>query len=100
MTSCARSKTAPSTQPPDTLPVTSPAASTAMTAPGCRGALLLTPTTVARANGTPSPYHACRVPRTSRMVRGSDPGGPGHDVGEMLERGEAVPLDEVVNVRQ
>src|SRR6266566_1369662 len=65
-TSRATSYTAPSTQPPDTLPTTSPAADTASAAPGSRGALLNVRTTVARPKVSPACHHA---PMSVKMSR-------------------------------
>ena len=56
-TSLASSKTAPSTHPPETLPTTWSSGPTAIDAPGPRGALRLTATTVARPKPTPASYH-------------------------------------------
>src|SRR5262249_18455189 len=53
-TSCARSYTAPSTQPPLTLPTASPPPETAMAAPAGRGADFQVRTTVANPNGAPA----------------------------------------------
>ena len=53
-TSSASVTTAPSTQPPDTEPATSPSSLTAMVAPGPRGPDPMTSTTVARATLRPS----------------------------------------------
>src|ERR1700729_595119 len=71
MTSPASSWTAPSTQPPETLPTTSPAGETAMAAPGSRGALLNVLTTVARPNVSPASHHfeiKSRMSRTAHIT--------------------------------
>lgn len=67
-TSWASSNTAPSTQPPDTLPTTSPPGPTAMAAPGARGALPRTATTVASPKGAPAAYHPFSTGRISRTI--------------------------------
>lgn len=67
-TSPASSYTAPSTQPPETLPATAPPAVTAITAPGDRGALPRTETTVARANGVPASCQARSSGSSSRTA--------------------------------
>ena len=58
--------TAPSTQPPDTLPNT-PASDTTMLDPAGRGALPATLTTVAIAKGRPVRTHSAAGVRISRM---------------------------------
>ncbi|VXC00347.1 hypothetical protein PSCLAVI8L_260003 [Pseudoclavibacter sp. 8L] len=63
------SKTAPSTHPPDTLPNTSPSADTIMLAPTSRGALPLTATSVAIANGRPRRDHSAPIGRIPRMTK-------------------------------
>lgn len=75
-TSPATSYTAPSTQPPETLPATVPSAVTAIMAPGARGALPRTDTTVARAKGSPASCQARSSDSSSRTVRTSS--GPVH----------------------
>ena len=70
-TSCASSNTAPSTQPPDTLPTTSSSGPTAIAAPGSRGALRLVATTVASPNGTRAVYQGPITGRMSRMAVGT-----------------------------
>src|SRR6185437_1783355 len=57
---------APSTQPPETLPTTSPSEETARAAPGSLGALLNVWTTVASPNVSPASHH---LPIWSRMSR-------------------------------
>src|SRR5215469_881453 len=65
----ASSYTAPSTHPPDTLPMTSPPADTARAAPGSLGALWNVRTTVARPNVSPASHHFSICPRMSRTGR-------------------------------
>src|SRR5260370_15651651 len=65
-TSPASSYTPPSTQPPETLPTTSPSAATAIAAPGSLGALLNVRTTVARPNVSPASHHLEIGSRMSR----------------------------------
>ncbi len=67
-TSPASSYTAPSTQPPETLPTTSPSAATAIAAPGSLGALLNVRTTVARPNVSPASHHLEIGSRMSRTI--------------------------------
>src|SRR6516225_494376 len=62
------SYTAPSTQPPDTLPTTSPSGETASAAPGSRGALRKVRTTVARPNVSPASHHLVTLFRMSRTA--------------------------------
>ncbi len=62
------SYTAPSTHPPDTLPIAVPSASTARAAPGCRGALPSVATTVATAKSRPCSHHWCSSAAMSSMV--------------------------------
>jgi hypothetical protein len=87
-TSPVSSYTAPSTQPPETLPTTSPSAATAIAAPGSLGALLNVRTTVARPNASPVSHHLEIGSRMSRtivtsaardMTSGYVPGAPGGD---------------------
>src|SRR4051812_25538633 len=90
-TSFASSYTAPSTQPPETLPTAVPSGPTSIDAPGGRGAERQVPTTVP----TPTVSPACHQPiRSSRTSRTGD-----HSC-QFLERGQAVPGDEVVNAGQ
>src|SRR4051812_33594885 len=91
MTSCASSYTAPSTQPPDTLPTTSPSPETAIAAPAGRGALRKVLTTVASPNVSSPSYHLPISRRTSRI---SD-----HPC-QFFECGETVPRHKVINVRK
>src|SRR5437588_5178266 len=82
----------------------SPSALTAIDAPGWRGALPRTPTTVARANRVPPPNHRDSSGSRSRIadlplaifpLR-----GPRDDGGELFERGKTVTRHEHVNVRK
>src|SRR5690349_12106240 len=73
-TRVASSYTAPSTQPPDTLPTASPS-STAIAAPGGRGALRNVPTTVASPNRRPDSHHSSTWSSRSR-IGPSPPYGP------------------------
>src|SRR4029453_278928 len=63
----ASSSTAPSTQPPDTLPTQRPSSLTAILAPGGRGAEPFTLVTVASATRWPSALHPSIASSTSRM---------------------------------
>src|SRR5262249_10573234 len=72
----ASSYTAPSTHPPDTLPMTSPPADTASAAPGSRGALENVRTTVARPNVSPASHHFSIWPRMSRTPHPSTKRSP------------------------
>ena len=60
------SYTAPSTQPPETLPTAVPSAPTSMIAPAGRGALRQVPTTVAMPTGWPSRHQRVSSVSTSR----------------------------------
>ena len=95
----ASSYSAPSTHPPDTLPTASPDRSTAIAAPGGRGELPVTPTTVASPKRCPPAIHALSCSATSR-TGDSCPGSAEDHLGQVLVRRQAVPLDEVVDVRQ
>jgi hypothetical protein len=77
-TSWHSSWTVPSTHPPDTLPSTSPVSDTAMVAPGARGALPLTETTVARAKRVPVRSQALSRAAISRMAVTRHAGRPAH----------------------
>src|SRR5690606_29322818 len=90
VTSVASSNTAPSTQPPDTLPTTSWPC-TAMAAPGGLGALLKVATTVASPNSSPDLHQDMISGSTSRM---------GEPFGEFLVGGQAVPGHQSVEVGQ
>src|SRR6185312_1849727 len=68
VTSVASSYTAPSTQPPETEPITSPPSPTASAAPGSRGALRNVLTTVARPNVSSAAHHLVIVFRMSRTA--------------------------------
>ncbi len=64
----AASATAPSMQPPDTLPAIRPEAVTAKRDPAGRGELPQVSTTVASATFSPSAAHAAAVVRTSSSL--------------------------------
>src|SRR5829696_426269 len=72
----ASSSTAPSTQPPDTLPTQRPSSLTAILAPGGRGADPLTLVTVASATRWPSALHPSIASSTSTSrLTGAPPWG-------------------------
>src|SRR3954467_10352816 len=83
----ASSYTAPSTQPPDTLPTAVPSGPTSIVAPAWRGALRQVPTTVARPTGSPARHHASSSSTTSRTAHLPD---------DFLQCREAVPGDQRV----
>ncbi len=94
------SYTAPSTHPPETLPTASPSVSTARAAPGSRGALPETPTTVATAKERPAACQACScsamscmavAPYTVSTVAGTPPYGKRSRTAAVLREGRAGP---------
>src|SRR5262249_10937710 len=88
--------TAPSTQPPETEPATSPSSLTAMAAPGSRGPEPSMSTTRAMATRRPADRQRSMSSRISRT------GGtlPGDLAGQLLEGSQRVALDEGVDVRE
>src|SRR2546429_4040466 len=90
-TSRASSYTAPSTHPPETLPTAVPSAPTSIVAPGGRGADRQVATTVATPTGASAAHQRCSSSSTSRT---------GDHPDQLLQRREAVPRDEVVQIRQ
>src|SRR2546423_1093418 len=90
-TSLARSYTAPSTQPPETLPTAEPSGPTSIVAPGGRGAERQVATTVAMPTGSPARHQRVRSASTSRT---------GDHLYKFFQRRETVAGDEVVQVRQ
>src|ERR1044071_5580819 len=90
-TSKASVSIAPSTQPPETDPATSPASLTAIAAPGSRGLEPITSTTRAMAAVWPAACHRLMSVRTS--FNGIVASLPDHGR-DLLECGERVPLDE------
>src|SRR3954453_16212893 len=92
--------TAPSTQPPLTLPATSPSSFTAIAAPGRRGPEPSTSTTRARATRLPCRCHRCRSRTISFTTPppGARPCSRRDYLGELGEGGDRVPLQELVNV--
>src|SRR4051794_17009330 len=85
--------------------MTSPVELTAIDAPGWRGALPRTSTTVARANGSPLSHQAVSSVTRSRMCHrrhGSGGGGAdaGDEAGELFQSGKAVTGHELVNARK
>src|SRR6266540_942300 len=99
--------TAPSTQPPLTLPLTSPSMFTAIAAPGARGPEPSMSTTLATATGLPAPRQRSMSSSSSRMCvlrvgRAVTParGFVADDRRELFHRGQRMPLDEVVDVGQ
>src|SRR4051812_49795577 len=87
----ASSYTAPSTQPPDTLPTAVPSGPTSITAPGGRGEDCQVATTVPMPIGAPVRHHRSRSSSTSRT---------GDHLHQVLQGGEAVAGHEVVEVGQ
>src|SRR5215475_9345830 len=90
-TCCASSYTAPSTQPPETLPTAVPSGPTSIVAPAGRGAERHVATTVAIATGSPSPYQRSRSSRTSRM---------GDHPHQVVERIQGMSRYKSIKVRQ
>src|SRR5437870_1395805 len=92
-------RTAPSTQPPDTDPMTSLSSLTAMAAPGSRGPDPSVPTT--RASATPLPAARQRAMSSSSSFTPAssplDTALPRDDLGQSPEGIQRVPLDELVN---
>src|SRR5262249_26697986 len=82
--------TAPSTQPPETLPATWPSSATSIAAPGWRGAERKVATTVPSAVGRPSCQFTSTMSRTSRTP---------HLRQQFVQRGQAVPGEQPVDVR-
>src|SRR4051794_11990932 len=79
-TSFASSYTAPSTQPPETLPTAVPSGPTSIDAPGGRGAERQVPTTVPTPTVSPACHQPIRSSSTSRtgglLPSAARPGGP------------------------
>src|SRR4051812_31684004 len=90
-TSLASSYTAPSTQPPETLPTAVPSGPTSIVAPGGRGAERQVATTVAMPTGSPARHQRGRAASTART---------GDHPYKFFPPREAVAGDEVVQVRQ
>src|SRR5680860_1350177 len=90
ITSLPSSYTAPSTQPPDTLPTASPSGPTSIAAPAGRGADRQVATTVPIATVRPSRHQPSRSSITSRTA---------HQLQQLGERRQRVTGHEVVNVR-
>src|SRR6266540_4640366 len=89
--SCDASYTAPSTQPPETLPTAVPSGPTSIDAPAGRGAERQVATTVPMPTGSPASHHRTRSSSTSRTRD--------HPY-QFFQSAETVPGDEVVQVRQ
>src|SRR5664279_4317350 len=87
----ASSNTAPSTQPPETLPTALSSGPTSIEAPGWRGADFQVPTTVPTPTLSPARHHASSSVMTSRTC---------DHLGDVAERVEAVACDELVDVGQ
>src|SRR6056297_2577604 len=101
ITASASATTAPSTQPPDTDPATSPSSLTAMAAPGRRGPDPSVSMTRAIATRLPAARHLSMSSRISFMAaRSLRWWSRGQLLGELLERGQRVALDEAVDVGQ
>src|SRR3954454_18597190 len=84
----ASSYTAPSTQPPDTLPTAVPSGPTSIEAPAGRGAERQVATTVPMPTVSPACHQPTSSSSTSRTLDHSR---------QLLERGHAVPRHEVVD---
>src|SRR3954454_7835746 len=87
--------------------MTSPVELTAIEAPGWRGALPRTSTTVASANGCPPSHQGRSCGSRSRMgrhlpglVAGATLAGCRDNGGDVLGGGKAVTAHEIVNVRK
>ena len=91
-------RTAPSTQPPDTEPMTSLSSLTAMAAPGSRGPDPSVPTT--RASATCLPAARQRPMSSNSSFTLTLPLSARNHFGECLEGIQRMPLHELVNIRE
>src|SRR3954451_21763609 len=87
----ASSYTAPSTQPPDTLPTAVPSGPTSIAAPGWRGEDFQVLTTVARPTVLPARHHVSRSSSTSRT---------GDHLGHFRQRVDGMSGEQFIDVRQ
>src|SRR3954447_20301165 len=85
----ASSYTAPSTQPPDTLPTAVPSGPTSIAAPGWRGADFQVPTTVPRPTVSPARHQVSRSDSTSRI---------GYHIGQGMQGVQGVARQQFVAV--